>query len=103
MATCHACSRESAVAFRFCPECGAPAGPAAASRELRKVVTIVFCDVTGSTELDERLDPEALRTLLAPPDRRRRPRPRTPRRSSATSARATWPRRSASGARWNRC
>jgi class 3 adenylate cyclase len=28
-------------------------------------VTVVFCDVTGSTELGERLDPEALRALLA--------------------------------------
>src|ERR1041384_1971545 len=31
----------------------------------RKVVTILFCDVTGSTQLGEQLDPEALRTLLA--------------------------------------
>jgi class 3 adenylate cyclase/tetratricopeptide (TPR) repeat protein len=30
-----------------------------------KVVSVLFCDVTGSTELGERLDPEALRTLLA--------------------------------------
>jgi class 3 adenylate cyclase/tetratricopeptide (TPR) repeat protein len=28
-------------------------------------VTVLFCDVTGSTELGEQLDPEALRTLLA--------------------------------------
>src|SRR5204862_2064745 len=35
------------------------------SREQRKVVTVLFCDVTGSTELGERLDPEALRALLA--------------------------------------
>src|SRR6185437_5356665 len=31
----------------------------------RKTVTIVFCDVTGSTELGESTDPEALRALLA--------------------------------------
>ena len=37
----------------------------ASSREQRKVVTVLFCDVTGSTELGERLDPEALRALLA--------------------------------------
>src|SRR5581483_2252635 len=36
-----------------------------ARREQRKVVTVLFCDVTGSTELGETLDPEALRTLLA--------------------------------------
>lgn len=33
--------------------------------EQRKVVTVLFCDVTGSTALGERLDPEALRALLA--------------------------------------
>jgi class 3 adenylate cyclase/tetratricopeptide (TPR) repeat protein len=32
---------------------------------MRKTVTVLFCDVTGSTELGERLDPEALRSLLA--------------------------------------
>jgi class 3 adenylate cyclase/tetratricopeptide (TPR) repeat protein len=32
---------------------------------VRKTVTVLFCDVTGSTELGERLDPEALRMLLA--------------------------------------
>jgi class 3 adenylate cyclase len=29
------------------------------------VVSVLFCDVTGSTELGERLDPEALRVVLA--------------------------------------
>jgi class 3 adenylate cyclase len=32
-------------------------------REVRKTVTIVFCDVTGSTALGERLDPESLRDV----------------------------------------
>src|SRR5438876_42931 len=31
----------------------------------RKTVTVLFCDVTGSTALGERTDPEALRGLLA--------------------------------------
>src|SRR4051812_46354252 len=31
----------------------------------RKTVTVVFCDVTGSTELGGSTDPEALRALLA--------------------------------------
>src|SRR6201981_2575690 len=30
----------------------------------RKTVTVVFCDVTGSTALGESTDPEALRALL---------------------------------------
>jgi class 3 adenylate cyclase len=33
--------------------------------EQRKTVTIVFCDLTGSTALGESVDPERLRTLLA--------------------------------------
>ena len=28
-------------------------------------MTVIFCDVTGSTALGERLDPEPLRALLA--------------------------------------
>src|SRR5512138_1153373 len=31
----------------------------------RKTVTVLFCDVTGSTELGETTDPEVLRALLA--------------------------------------
>src|SRR5207249_3875136 len=35
------------------------------AREQRKTVTILFCDLSGSTALGERVDPERLRTLLA--------------------------------------
>jgi class 3 adenylate cyclase len=35
------------------------------AREQRKIVTVLFCDVTGSTALGESTDPEALRSLLA--------------------------------------
>src|SRR5205814_6814596 len=53
----------------FCGNCATPlsdASPATATTELeeRKVVTILFADLTGSTELATRLDPEDLRTLL---------------------------------------
>ena len=34
-------------------------------REQRKTVTVLFCDVTGSTALGESVDPEAVRALLA--------------------------------------
>jgi class 3 adenylate cyclase/tetratricopeptide (TPR) repeat protein len=63
--TCTSCGRESADDFAFCPHCGAPLAAAPAAREQRKVVTVLFCDVIGSTELGERLDPETLRALLA--------------------------------------
>ena len=33
--------------------------------EQRKTVTVLFCDVTGSTALGERLDPESLRGVMA--------------------------------------
>src|ERR1700757_2912546 len=36
-----------------------------ASSAHRKVVTVLFCDVVGSTALGESVDPEALRALLA--------------------------------------
>ena len=64
MASCPACGKDLPGEFPFCPFCGA-ALAAAPSREQRKVVTVLFCDVTGSTELGEKLDPEALRALLA--------------------------------------
>src|SRR5436189_230976 len=38
----------------------APAAP----QEVRKVVTVVFCDLTGSTSLGERLDPESVRQMI---------------------------------------
>jgi len=36
-----------------------------AAQGLRKVVTVVFCDLVGSTRLGEELDPETLRQVLA--------------------------------------
>ena len=45
--------------------CAAALQAAAPSRERRKVVSVVFCDVVGSTALGESADPEALRALLA--------------------------------------
>src|SRR6187455_2033431 len=35
-----------------------------ADDEVRKVVTVVFADVVGSTALGERLDPESLRRVM---------------------------------------
>ena len=49
---------------RFCLNCGAPLA-AEQRRGARKVVTVVVCDVTGSTALGERLDPESLGRVMA--------------------------------------
>src|SRR5512143_1575556 len=91
MATCSSCGAEVDPAARFCPSCGSPLGRTCpscgasvaddarfcascgtalgeqveASRgEERKLVTILFADVTGSTTLGEQLDPEALRDVM---------------------------------------
>jgi class 3 adenylate cyclase len=64
MAVCAACGRESPDDFGFCPGCGAPLAAAPAAREVRKVVTVLFCDLTGSTAIGERTDPESLRSLM---------------------------------------
>jgi class 3 adenylate cyclase/tetratricopeptide (TPR) repeat protein len=64
MRVCSSCGREIDGDFAFCPHCGAELAEAPA-RELRKTVTVLFCDVTGSTALGESVDPEALRQLLA--------------------------------------
>lgn len=65
MTPCGACGREIGDEFACCPYCGAPSGVAPPTREQRKRVTILFCDVTDSTALGETIDPEALRSLLA--------------------------------------
>ncbi|MBA2641628.1 MAG: AAA family ATPase, partial [Actinobacteria bacterium] len=44
--------------------CAAPLAVAEPARESRKVVTILFCDLVGSTALGESTDPEALRTRM---------------------------------------
>jgi class 3 adenylate cyclase/tetratricopeptide (TPR) repeat protein len=66
MLDCPVCGHTNVEGAKFCNECAAPlTAQAPAGREQRKTVTVLFCDVTGSTELGERLDPEALRVLLA--------------------------------------
>jgi class 3 adenylate cyclase/tetratricopeptide (TPR) repeat protein len=62
---CPACGTENPEGFRFCGSCGAELVAAPAPREVRKTVTVVFCDVTGSTAMGERLDPESTRRVMA--------------------------------------
>jgi len=64
MTTCAGCGTENPDSAKFCNECGA-AVAAPAPREQRKTVTLLFCDVTGSTALGERIDPEALRAIMS--------------------------------------
>ena len=64
MAACPACGIENPEGSRFCNACGEPFAESAPVAEVRKTVTVVFCDVTGSTALGERLDAEALRRVM---------------------------------------
>ncbi|HTI30454.1 MAG TPA: adenylate/guanylate cyclase domain-containing protein, partial [Methylomirabilota bacterium] len=61
---CPACGTRVDDTAAFCPTCGHQLKGAAAEGEQRKVVTILFADVIGSTALGEQLDPERLRTVL---------------------------------------
>lgn len=64
MAACPTCSTGNPAGARFCAACGAALGVLAPSREVRKTVTVLFADVTGSTALGEQLDPETLRAVM---------------------------------------
>ena len=64
MVNCPKCGEENPAKFRLCGYCGAPLAAATGvplpAHEIRKTVTLVFCDLKGSTALGEQLDPEAL-------------------------------------------
>jgi class 3 adenylate cyclase/tetratricopeptide (TPR) repeat protein len=64
--TCTNCGYENPDDGRFCSQCGTPLVPAAAPREERKVVTVLFADLVGFTSRSERLDPEDVRATLTP-------------------------------------
>ena len=71
--TCPSCGTANPLANRFCGSCGialvpVPERPSqrAGSLEERKVVTMLFADLTASTEMSSRLDPEDLRSVLRP-------------------------------------
>jgi class 3 adenylate cyclase/tetratricopeptide (TPR) repeat protein len=68
---CPSCRAQLPRGARFCPSCGERIGGASGKQalperglELRKTVTVIFCDLVGSTELSQRLDPEPLRALM---------------------------------------
>ena len=62
MLTCSSCGRGNPDAQNFCGGCGARLSAPAEAR--RRLVTALFCDLVGSTELGERLDTERLRRVL---------------------------------------
>ena len=65
MAECTQCQTENPAEARFCLACGSPLqAQAPIGREVRKTVTVVFSDVTGSTSLGEERDPESVRRVM---------------------------------------
>ena len=64
MPTCARCRQPYPAGARFCLTCGSPLAAAGEGREGRRIVTVVFSDLVGSTSLGERLDPELLREVI---------------------------------------
>jgi class 3 adenylate cyclase/tetratricopeptide (TPR) repeat protein len=61
---CASCGHENPDGARFCAACGAALGSESPA-DVRKTVTVVFCDLVGSTALGERTDPELMRELMS--------------------------------------
>jgi len=59
---CPACGRESPEEFLHCGYCGGSLAAPVADR--RKLATLVFCDLSGSTAMGERVDAETVRSLM---------------------------------------
>jgi class 3 adenylate cyclase len=65
MRACVVCGAPSPEGARFCSSCGAAiARDQEEAGRVRKVVTVVFSDLAGSTGLGERLDPESLTLVM---------------------------------------
>src|SRR6266550_3574119 len=65
MLICPSCGEENPDRFRLCGYCGTALVAEQPAEKFRKTVTILFCDLKGSTPLGEKLDPESLREVLA--------------------------------------
>jgi class 3 adenylate cyclase len=63
MALCDRCGTEIPAGARFCPGCAAPVAGERPTEE-RKLATVLFADLVGSTALSGSQDPERTRVLL---------------------------------------
>ncbi|MEO5634688.1 adenylate/guanylate cyclase domain-containing protein [Gaiella sp.] len=64
MAFCPNCGQPVPTGARFCSSCASPISQPARSSEERKLATVLFADLVGSTELASSQDPERTRSLL---------------------------------------
>ena len=62
MPLCPNCGQENPEQARFCFACATPLEPAAPER--RKLATMLFCDMSGSTAMGERVDAESVREMM---------------------------------------
>src|SRR6187455_1728915 len=60
---CVSCGHSNPPGAKFCAECGKALSPLQPLAE-RRQITVMFCDLAGSTALSARLDPEDLRDLI---------------------------------------
>lgn len=67
-ATCYACSAQVLDVARFCSNCGVRLDEATPDPTIRggehRQITVMFCDLVGSTTLSQLLEPEDLQTLI---------------------------------------
>ncbi|MDX6408966.1 MAG: hypothetical protein QOE13_2037, partial [Gaiellaceae bacterium] len=66
MPLCPSCGQDNPDVARFCLACGTSLAPPEPVVEERKLITVLFCDIVGSTAKAEQLDPEDVRARLAP-------------------------------------
>jgi class 3 adenylate cyclase/tetratricopeptide (TPR) repeat protein len=65
--TCRACGNDNPEGSRFCNGCGTGLGAGTDPvTDERKVVSVLFCDLVGSTAWAERMDPEDVRAVVRP-------------------------------------
>ena len=65
MPACGHCGQENPEGARFCFACGQPISVASPRGEERRIVTVLFVDLVGSTAAAETLDPEDVRAVLS--------------------------------------
>jgi predicted amidophosphoribosyltransferase len=74
-AVCPGCGAQSAPTNKFCPKCGSalsrvlgqtddPQAARSSSDAERRHLTVMFCDLVGSTALAGTLDPEDMREVV---------------------------------------
>src|SRR5262245_10839541 len=74
-AVCARCETQNAPTHKFCTKCGSPLSPApvqapevsqarSPSEAERRQLTVMFCDLVGSTALSSTLDPEDMREVV---------------------------------------